>query len=300
MAFALGFPVLGIWYWCTDQTIVQRVLSSHTERDAQHGALFAGLLKVLPVFILVFPGVCASIVFKDKIGSNANQTFPILINTLVPTGVKGLIAAGLLASLMSAIAAASNSCATLVTVDIVKKLRPGMSDRAQVLVGRTAAVVVMLLAMAWSTQGGRYSSIFEAINAIAADLAPPITTCFLWGVFWRRGTAAAAVVTLTVGLLMGAAAFLVDLPALGDTKILTVRYGIPFLMQAWWGFVICSVIYFVTSLLTPPPPPEKVEGLTWASPWQVLFHGRLTGLSDPRVLAGALFALMVVLYVIFR
>ena len=300
LPFALGFPVLGIWYWCTDQTIVQRVLSSHTERDAQHGALFAGLLKVLPVFILVFPGVCASILFKDKIGDDPNQTFPILINSLVPTGVKGLIAAGLLASLMSAIAAASNSCATLVTVDIVKKLRPGMTDRSQVLVGRTAAVIVMLLAMAWSTQGGRYSSIFEAINAIAADIAPPITTCFLWGVFWRRGTAAAAVTTLTVGLLMGMAAFLVDLPAFGDTKILTTRCGIPFLMQAWWGFVICSVIYFVTSLLTPPPPPEKVEGLTWESPWQVLAHGRLTGLADPRVLAGALFALMVVLYIIFR
>jgi SSS family solute:Na+ symporter len=160
--------------------------------------------------------------------------------------------------------------------------------------------MVMLLAMAWSTQGGRDSSIFEAINAIAADIAPPITTCFLWGVFWRRGTPAAAVTTLTLGLLMGAAAFLVDLPALGETKILTERCGIPFLMQAWWGFVICSVIYFVTSLLTPPPPPEKVEGLTWESPWHVLSHGRLTGWGDPRVLAGMLFVLMVILYVIFR
>ena len=175
-----------------------------------------------------------------------------------------------------------------------------MSDRAQVLVGRTAAVAVMLLAMAWSTQGGRYSSIFEAINAIAADIAPPITTCFVWGVFWRRGTAAAAVTTLTVGLLMGAAAFLVDLPAFGETKLLTTTCGVPFLMQAWWGFVICSVIYFVTSLLTPAPSPDKIEGLTWDSPWQVLFHGRLTGLTDPRLLAGLLFALMVVLYVVFR
>lgn len=300
LPFMLGFPVLGIWYWCTDQTIVQRVLGAHTEKDGQIGALFAGLLKVLPVFILVFPGVCGWVLFKDQIGDKANQTFPILINSLVPTGIKGLIAAGLLASLMSAIAAASNSCATLVAVDIVKKLAPGTSDRAQVIVGRIAAVIVMLLAMAWSPAGARYSSIFEAINAIAADIAPPITTCFLWGVFWKRGTKEAAVTTLTLGLLMGAVAFLADLPAVGPVKLLTTTCGIPLLMQAWWGFVICSVIYVTVSLLTPRPAPEKIEGLTWDSPLEVLFHGRLTGWSDPRLLGGLLFTLMIVLYAIFR
>jgi SSS family solute:Na+ symporter len=299
-AIFLGYPVLGIWYWCSDQTIVQRVLGAGTERDAQIGALFAGLLKILPVFVLVFPGVCAYALFKDQIGGDANQTLPVLISQLVPTGLKGLISAGLLAALMSTIAAALNSSATLVAVDIVKRIRPGTSDEAQVRIGRYAAIVVMLLAMAWSTQGGRFSSIFEAVNALAACLAPPITVCFLWGVFWRRGTKEAAVTTLTVGFALGVIAFLLDLPVMGATKLLTETWGIPFMMQAWWGFCICSAIFVITSCMTPAPAPEQVNGLTWANPLQVIFHGRISGWSDPRLLAGLLFMFMVILYTIFR
>jgi SSS family solute:Na+ symporter len=179
-------------------------------------------------------------------------------------------------------------------------VKPATSDHAQVVIGRIAAVAVMLLAMVWSTQGGRYSSIFEAINAIAAFISPPITTCFLWGVFWKRGTKEAAVTTLIVGLLMGIAGFLVDFPIVGNVKLLTTTCGIPMLMQAWWGFVICSTIYFVVSWLTPPPPPEKIQGLTWDSPLAVIFHGRLHGWSDPRLLGGLLLVLMIVLYVVFR
>ena len=308
-------PVLGVWYWCSDQTIVQRVLGAGSRRDAQNGALFAGFLKILPVFVMVFPGVCAYVLFKDKIGGDANQTLPVLINELLPTGLKGLIAAGLLAALMSTIAAALNSSATLVAVDIVRRISPDTSDLRQVRIGQWTAVGVMLAAMVWSTQGGRYSSIFEAVNAIAACLAPPITVCFVWGVFWRRGTAQAAVTTLVLGFVMGAAAFVVDLPLLpvsykeviadGTTvvvpaKLITDIWGIPFMMQAWWGFCLCSLIFVVVSLCTPAPPPEKLEGLTWKNPLQVIFHGRVTGLGDPRVLAGLLLLLMVVLYVVFH
>ena len=99
---------------------------------------------------------------------------------------------------------------------------------------------------------------------------------------------------------MGLAGFLVDFPVVGKVKLLTTTCGVPMLMQAWWGFVICSAIYFVTSWLTPPPPPEKIQGLTWNSPLEVIFHGKLRGWSDPRVLAALLFAWMVVLYVVFR
>ncbi|HDJ22948.1 MAG TPA: sodium:glucose symporter, partial [Candidatus Aminicenantes bacterium] len=162
-AVFLGYPILGIWYWCTDQTIVQRVLGARSQRDAQLGPLFAGLLKILPVFLMVFPGVLGYILFRDVIGSDSNQTLPVLINNLIPSGLKGLITAGLLAALMSTIAAALNSSATLVAVDIVKRLKPTISDEKRVQIGRISAVVVMLMAMAWSTQGGRYSSIFEAI-----------------------------------------------------------------------------------------------------------------------------------------
>lgn len=299
-AVLLGYPILGIWYWCSDQTIVQRVLGARTERDAQVGPLFAGLLKILPLFIMVFPGVIGYVLFKEQIGSNSNQALPVLITHLIPTGLKGLIAAGLLAALMSTVAAALNSCATLVALDIVKRLRPETSDENQVNVGRISAVIIMILAMLWSTQGSRYSSIFEAINAIAADLAPPITTVFLWGVFWRRGSRQAALATLVLGFLMGIAAFVVDLPVIGHKKLITDGWGIPFMMQAWWAFCICSAIYVATSLVTPPPPKEQVIGLTWENPLAVLASKERAGLSDPRVLAVGLLGLMVVLYWIFR
>ena len=298
-AILLGYPVMGIWYWCTDQTIVQRVLGAKTQYDAQVGPLWAGFLKLLPVFILVFPGVVGYALFKDQIGSNSNLTLPTLINQVVPTGLKGLVGAGLLAALMSTIAAALNSSATLVAVDIVKRLKPGTSDQVQVRIGRYSAVVIMLLAMVWSTQGGRYSSIFEAINAIASNIAPPITTVFLWGVFWRRGTKEAAISTLFFGFLLGAAAFILDLPVFGSEKIITHRWGIPFMMQAWWGFCITSVFYVIVSLCTPKPSPEQLEGLTWKNPLAILTQDRLKSANDPRVIAGVLLLATIVLYIIF-
>jgi SSS family solute:Na+ symporter len=299
-ALLLGYPVLGVWYWCSDQTIVQRVLGARTQKDAQVGAIFAGFLKVLPVFIMVVPGVIGYVLFKDVIGKNSNQTLPILINQLTPTGLKGLISAGLLAALMSTIAAALNSSATLVAVDIVKRMRPNTTDESQVRIGRISAIVVMLLAMLWSTQGGKYSSIFEAINAIAADLAPPITAVFVWGVFWRRGTRQAALATLITGFLLGAVGFVMDLPVIGTEKVITDRWGIPFMMQAWWSFCICSVIYVLVSLATPRPPDEKIKDLTWDHPLAVITQGKLESLTDPRLLAALLFAVVAILYYVFR
>jgi SSS family solute:Na+ symporter len=296
----LGYPILGIWYWCTDQTIVQRVLGARTADDAQLGPLFAGFLKILPVFLLVLPGVIAYVLFHPLIGSASNQTLPVLIEQLIPTGLRGVITAAVLAALMSAVAAALNSTGTLVAVDIVKRLRPETSDRAQVTIGRISSVVVMILAMAWSTQGGRFSSIFEAINAIAADLAPSITVVFLWGVLWRRGTKEASLFTLIAGFILGVIAFILDLPVFGTEKIITHRWGIPFMMQAWWLFCICSVIYVIVSFLTPVPSPESVEGLTWSHPLSALTEKEFEGARDPRVIAAFLAVTVAILYYIFR
>jgi solute:Na+ symporter, SSS family len=299
-AVFLGYPILGVWYWCTDQTIVQRVLGARTERDAQLGPLLAGFLKILPVFFLVLPGVIAYVLFHDMIGAASNQTLPVLINELVPTGLKGLISAAVLAALLSAVSAALNSSGTLVAVDIVKRLRPGISDRGLVQIGRISSGVVMLLAVLWSTQGGRYTSIFEAINVIAADLAPPITTVFLFGVFWRRGTKEASIVTLITGFLIGAASFVLDLPVFGTEKLITHGLGISFMMQAWWVFCFCSALFIVVSLSTPPPMAENIDGLTWERPLAVIFGKKVEGFSDPRILAGLLLTTMAVLYYIFR
>jgi SSS family solute:Na+ symporter len=201
---------------------------------------------------------------------------------------------------MSTIAAALNSSATLDAVDIVKRLKPRTTDEQQVRIGKISAVAVMVLAMLWSTQGGRYSSIFEAIAAIGSDLAPPITTVFLWGIFWRRGTKQASLVTLIVGFLMGTVSFFIDMPVFGTVKIITQKWGIPFMMQAWWMFCICSVVFVAVSLLTPKPDPESIEIVTWKNPLAVVSQGGIQGLSDPRVIAGILLVIMGVLYFIFR
>jgi len=310
VSFLLGYWVLGVWYWCTDQTIVQRVLAAHSERDAQLGPLFAGFLKILPMFILVFPGVIAYAIFRDQIGADADQALPFLIQELVPTGLRGLITAGLLAALMSTIAAALNSCGTLVAVDIVARLRPSTTDAQQVRIGRWSALGVMILAIAWSTQGDKFSSIFEGVQQIGAALAPPITAVFVMGVFWKRGTHQAALGTLMFGLVMGITGFLVDTPLVGsgadrhpilaDTRLLTEGLGITFLRQAFYECIICIGVFYLISKATPPPPKEKIEGLTWDNPMQVLTRPHTGEGIDPRFVAGALAAVMVALYITFR
>ncbi len=298
-ACLLGYPINGLWYWCSDQTIVQRVLGAKSLRAAQMGPIFAGFLKILPVFILVLPGVIAFVLFRDIIGTDANQTLPVMIDQLLPTGLKGIMAAALLAALMSTIAAALNSSATLAALDIVKRIKPKTTDRQQIRIGRIAAVVVMILAMAWSTQGDKFSSIFEAINKIAAALAPPVATVFLFGVFSKRGTGKAAVVTLIVGLVLGITAFCLDFEPISGHMYLTRGLHIPFMMQAWWLFVICTTIYFIVSYNTPKPPAEVIANYTWESPLAVITKGEFRGVKDVRLWAGILLSFLVALYIIF-
>jgi SSS family solute:Na+ symporter len=298
-ACLLGYPILGLWYWCSDQTIVQRVLGAKNQHAAQMGPIFAGFLKILPVFILVFPGVIAFVLFKDIIGTNANQALPVMIDQLLPTGLKGIMAATLLAALMSTIAAALNSSATLVAVDIVKRIRPSTTDQQQIKVGRIAAIVVMLLAMLWSTQGDKFSSIFEAINKIAAAIAPPVATVFLFGVFSKRGTNKAAIITLITGLFLGITAFCLDFEPISGHMYLTRGLHIPFMMQAWWLFVICTAIYFIVSYSTPRPPAAVIENYTWENPVSVITKGAFGGVRDVRLWAGILVLTLVVMYIIF-
>ena len=297
-----GYFVLGIWYWCTDQTIVQKVLGAKTEKDGRDGAIFAGFLKILPVFLMVFPGVVGYLLFKDQIGE-PNDTLLVMMRNLLPTGLRGLMAAGLLAALMSTIEAALNSTAAVTAEDIVKRMRPQTKDRTLVLIGRITAGVVILLAMAWSTQGGRFTSIFVAINKIPMMFAPAITTVFMMGVFWRRGTKQAALTTLIVGAIVGGIYFMIDLPLIGDVQLVTDPVhglGIPFMMAGLILLAMCMTVYIIVSLLTPKPAEEQLTNLCWDKPIQVLTQGRITGIADPRVMAAILICIMVVLYLIFH
>lgn len=297
-----GYFVLGIWYWCTDQTIVQKVLGARSEKDGQKGAIFAGFLKIIPVFLMVFPGIVGYLLFKEQI-VEPNDTLLVMMKNLLPTGLRGLMAAGLLAALMSTIEAALNSTATVTAEDIVKRLRPRTRDRTLVLVGRITAAVVILLAMLWSTQGGRFTSIFVAINKIPMMFAPAITTVFLMGVFWRRGTKEAALATLSGGAVVGGLYFLIDLPVFGDVQWVSdpVRgLGIPFMMAGLILFIFCVVLYVIVSLLTPRPAEVQLTDLCWSKPSQAIMRGRITGPTDPRVMSGILVVIMIILYIIFH
>lgn len=299
LAVIAGYPILGIWYWCTDQTIVQNVLAAKTEKDSRDGAIFGGFLKILPVFIMVLPGVLAYVLFHDQIGNDHNSTLVVMMRNLLPKGLLGLFAAGLLAALMSTIEAALNSTATLATKDILIRIKPNIKERKVVWVGRITAAVVIVLAMLWSTQGGRFGSIFEAINKIPMMFAPAITTIFIMGVFWKRGTNTAAVTTLVFNLILGLIYLLVDIPIIGSQQLVVEVLNIPFMLAGGIIFILCLVIYIVVSLNNEPPDPKKLKNLTWDHPLEFLTYGKITGFTDPRVFAGTLLALMIALYIIF-
>ena len=295
-----GYPILGIWYWCTDQTIVQKILAAKTEKDGRDGAIFAGFLKILPVFLMVLPGVIGYVLFQERIGDDNDATLMVMMKELLPVGIRGLMAAGLLAALMSTIEAALNSTATLTAEDIVKRMRPDTSDSQLVLIGRVTAVVVVVLAMLWSTQGAKFGSIFEAINKIPMAFAPGITTVFLWGVFWPRGNKQGAMAALVFNVVIGLAYLAIDIPLIGSDQIIAGRLGIPFMQVGWYLFLMSSAVYFVVSLATPAPARQQIDNLCWTRPLDAL-RGKMEGtLSDPRVMAAILFAIMAVLYMVLH
>ncbi|MDH4203800.1 MAG: sodium:solute symporter [Phycisphaerae bacterium] len=295
-----GYPVLGIWYWCTDQTIVQKILAAKTEKDGRDGAIFAGFLKILPVFLMVLPGVIGYVLFKDTIGDDNDATLMVMMKNLLPVGVRGLMAAGLLAALMSTIEAALNSTATLTAEDIVKRLRPNTPDSQLVLIGRVTAGIVVVLAMLWSTQGAKFGSIFEAINKIPMAFAPGITAVFLWGVFWPRGNKQGATAAMVFNVVIGIIYLAIDIPLIGEKQWVAKELGIPFMQVGWYLFLLSSVVYFVVSLATPAPAKARTENLCWTRPLDAV-RGKMEGtITDPRIMAVVLFAVMVVLYLLLR
>jgi SSS family solute:Na+ symporter len=319
----LGYPILGIWYWCADQTHVQRVLGAKSLKAGQNGALFAGFLKITPVFLMVFPGVIGYVLWQkgafqllNVAGTNTpdyNTMLPALINHLVPVGLKGLLAACMAAALMSCMAAALNSCATLISLDIVKRLRPATPDTRVVMIGRITTGVIMALAMLWSTQGDQFGTIFEAINKIPMTFAPAVTTVFVLGVMWKRGTKQAAMATLYLGSVIGVIYFLLDLPGVGKMILAgkahegfgglvtdpTQGLGIPFMLVGPLIAVLCVAIYIITSLLTPAMDPKEVAKVCWDHPLAFL-KGRLAGASDPRIVTLILLAVVGVLYFLLQ
>src|SRR5260221_45845 len=211
----LGYPVLGIWYWCCDQTIVQRVLAARDETNARLGPLFCAFLKIWPVFLFVLPGViCVALVQKNAFGGAAPQaaadTYTFLITRLLPLGLKGLVAAAMLAAAMQTCSAALNSSATLVAYDLFKRYQPGISEHKLVFIGKVTTVAGTILAIVCSPLFGYYSPIFEGIHKLISYIAPRITAVFLLGVFWKRASGKSAFITLVLGMVLGLLTFLLD------------------------------------------------------------------------------------------
>ena len=274
-----GAPILAIWYWCTDQVIVQRVLSAKDEGHAKAGTIFAGFLKILPVFMLVLPGLIALALYRDlfHIDShgrvlNGDIAYPTLIINLLPTGLVGLMIAALLAALMGAMSAVFNSASTLVTLDFYKKIRPDASERQLVGFGRVMTGIMVLLGLLWVPFIHLISSqLYIYLQSVQAYISPPIAACFILGIIWPRLNASGAISSLLTGFALGAIRFVFEiLDRAGGGQ----RYSSPlarwlvdlnFLHYAIIMFVICCGVLVLVSLVTPAPERSKLAGLTFAT-----------------------------------
>jgi SSS family solute:Na+ symporter len=297
-AVLLGYPVLGIYYWCADQTIVQKVLGAKTMADAQNGPLFAGFLKILPVFIMVFPGILAYALFSDQI-TDPNDTLMVLISRVLPSGLIGLMSAALLAALMSTISAGLNSVGTLVSLDIVRRIRPSTPDRIVLRAGRITSLAVIILALSWSPWIGRFESIFDAISIVLSMLSPPVASVFVMGILSKRGNDRIALSTMIFGLAAGIIVFCLDFDPIAGSKLITDGLGIPFLMQAWWLFTGCLCFFLILSIFSAPRPLAEIRDLIFTREDFRGFGARLQGIRDPRIWTGVLLMIMIMLYIYF-
>lgn len=262
-----GAPILGIWYWCTDQFIVQRVLAAKNQTHARRGTIFAGFLKLLPLFIFVLPGIIAyALSQQGRLRLAApDQALPALVGAILPIGLRGLVVAGLLAALMSSLSSVFNSTSTLVTIDVYKKLKPNASERRLVLVGQISTAALVGLGFLWIPLMKQVSGqLYQYLQSVQAYISPPIAAVFLIGILWQRVNAFGAMASLLTGFVLGMGRLVAELNKQDLSGLLRTYADINFLHFAIFLFVVCSVVLVVASLLRPPPPAEKIAGLTVA------------------------------------
>ncbi len=259
-------PIVGLWYWCTDQYIVQRVLAAKDERAARRGTIFAAYLKLAPFFIFLLTGVIAYALAKDgqiELG-DADQAFPALVGAILPAGVRGLVAGGLLAALMSSLAAVFNSSSTLFTMDIYKKIRPDASERRLVVVGKLATALLVVTGIAWIPVLRSLSGqLYTYLQSVQAYLAPPIAAVFFLGLFSKRINAKGALTCLIVGFILGMGRLVAEINKEALEGWLFTFADINFLHFCVFLFGVCVVLLVGVSLMTRPPPAESLDGLTY-------------------------------------
>jgi len=264
-----GILILGIWYWGTDQVIVQRALGAKNLTHSRGSALFAAALKILPLFILVLPGLIARALWQSELAADPDMAYPFIVTRLMPAGLAGLMIAALLAALMSSLSAVFNSCSTIITMDVYRNVFPGASEKRLVTVGRWSTAGIVLVSIIWIPMIRFLSDqIFQYLQSVQAYIGAPITAVFITGILWKRATAQAAMTTMITGGVLGLIRFITDiLTKMGYTSLgpLDIFQGYAFLNFSVVLFVICVLLMITVSLLTRKPPSEKTENLTFSA-----------------------------------
>jgi SSS family solute:Na+ symporter len=274
----IGGTIVGIWYWCTDQYIVQRTLAANNIKIGRRGAIFGAYLKLLPILIFLLPGIIAyalsiqnpDIFFVEK----ADRAFPMLVKTLLPVGLKGLVAGGLMAALMSSLASVFNSCSTIFTIDIYKKLHPDKSEKSLLQIGKIATGFIVVLGIIWipimEKIGG--GVMYQYLQNVQSYIAPPVTAVFLLGIIWKRVNSTAAITTLLAGFFLlvmrlGSELYFQPQIASGET-VAHALYDfatINFSHMAIFMFIFSVILCVSISLLTTAPDYKTIVGLSFGT-----------------------------------
>jgi len=288
LGMLLCAPIIGLWYWCTDQYIVQRTLGAPNQREARRGSIFASALKLLPVFIFIIPGMIGvalaqsgrSVPMQDAlIGSNGEvlvgqcqAAFPLMVQTVLPVGVRGLVVAGLLAALMSSLAGVFNASSTLFTMDLYSKFKPQASQQQLVWIGRIATTAMVLIGLAWVPVIQGAQGLYYYLQSVQGYLGAPIFVVFFFGVFWKRLNGKGCLAALVVGFALGLFRLAVDTPsqlnpdfAYDPGTFLWIVHSTYFQYYSLFIFVVSSAVMIGVSYLTEEPNLERIEGLTYGT-----------------------------------
>ncbi|MBS2099816.1 sodium:solute symporter [Carboxylicivirga linearis] len=293
----IGSAVIGFWYWCTDQFIVQRVLSGKDEKQSRRGTIFGAYLKLTPVFLFLIPGMIAFAIHQrtgaflpllDNGNPNADAAFPTLVAKLLPAGVKGLVVSGILAALMSSLASLFNSSAMLFTIDFYKRFKPETPEKKLVKIGQIATVVIVLLGILWIPIMRSVGDVlYEYLQDVQSVLAPGIAAAFLMGILWKRASAKGGMWGLLSGFIigitrLGAKVYYSTVEGAADTLFKSVFFDTNWLFFCGWMLVVCLIVVIVVSLFTEAPSEEKIQGLVFgtSTPEQVAATRASWGMWD--------------------
>jgi solute:Na+ symporter, SSS family len=286
-AMLLCAPIIGLWYWCTDQYIVQRILGARDDKQARRGTIFAGFLKLTPVFLFIIPGMICFALAKSGINPDiqsrlidangnvireqAQGAFALLVTHVLPVGVRGIVVAGLLAALMSALAGVFNASSSLFTMDFYSRFRPNASQASLVKIGRIATVVMVIIGLLWIPVIQGAKGLYDYLQGIQAYLAPPIFVVFFFGVFMKRLNGPGCLATLITGFLMGLFRLIIDTPvklggaAYPEGSFLWIMNNIFFQYYSLLITIVCILVFIIVSYATREPDYAKIKGLTFST-----------------------------------